>query len=74
MLLKILEIWALVPLILVLRPGVWLELSVLASQLSTSDNCSLVFSLQQGLDCERVEDVSLLAILLLVIELVEAFS
>jgi len=62
---------ALVPLILVLEPGVWLELSVLASQLSILANCSLVLSLWQGLDYEWVEDVGLL---LLVIGLVEASS
>jgi len=49
-------------------------LRVLASQLSTLANCSLVLSLQQGFDCERVEDVGLLAILLLVLELVGASS
>ena len=45
-----------------------------ASQLSTSANCSLVFSLQWGLDHEQVEDVGLLAIVVLVIGLVEASS
>ena len=45
-------------------------LRVLASQLSTSANCSLVLSLRQGFDYERVEDVGLLAILLLVLGLV----
>jgi len=35
---------------------------VLASQLSTSANCSLVLLLRQGFDCERVEKVSLLAV------------
>jgi len=43
---------------------------VLASWPSTSANCSLVLSLQWGFDHEQVEDVGLLAILLLVIELV----
>ena len=47
---------------------------MLASWLSTLANCSLVFSLQQGFDCEQVEKVDLLAILLLVIELAEASS
>jgi len=37
-------------------------LRVLASQLSTSANCSLVFLLRQGFDCERVEEVGLLAV------------
>ena len=37
-------------------------------------NCSLVLSLQQGLDREQVEDVGLLAILLLVLGLVGASS
>jgi len=45
-------------------------LRVWASQLSTSANCSLVLSLQWGFDRERVEDMGLLAILLLVIGLV----
>jgi len=47
---------------------------MLASQPSTLANCSLVFSLRQDLDCEQVEDVGLLAILLLVIRLARAFS
>jgi len=46
---------------------------VLASQLSTSANCLLVLSLQWGLDCEQVEDVGLLAVVVLVTGLVEAF-
>ena len=49
-------------------------LRVLASQPSTSANCSLVLSLQRGFDRERVEDVGLLAILLLVLGLAGAFS
>ena len=53
------------------EPEVWLRLRVLASWPSTSASCSLVLSLQQGLDHEQVEDVGLLAILL-VIELVGA--
>ena len=65
---------ALVPLELVLCPGVWLELSVLASWLSTSANCSLVLLFWRGLDHERVEDVGLLAILLLVLRLAGASS
>jgi len=47
---------------------------MLASWLSTLANCSLVFSLQQGFDCEQVEKVDLLAILLLVIKLAGASS
>ena len=73
-LLKVSEIQALVPFVLVLGPEVWLELSVLASQPSMLANYSLVFSLQWGLDHEWVEDVGLLAVLLLVIGLVGAFS
>ena len=60
-LLKVSGMRALVPLELVLGPGVWLVLRVLASRLCTSANCSLVFSLWQGLDRERVEEVGLLA-------------
>jgi len=41
---------------------------------STSANCSLVLSLRQGFDHEQVEDVGLLAILLLVLGLAEASS
>ena len=51
-----------------------MEFRVLASQPSMSANCSLVLSLQEGFDYERVEDVGLLAILLLVLELVGASS
>ena len=64
----------LVPLVLVLGLGVWLELRVLASRPSTLANCSLVSSLRQGLDHEWVEDVGLLAILLLVLKLAGASS
>jgi len=71
-LLKVLGMQALVPLVLVLGLGVWLALRVLASQLSTSANCSLVFSLQWGFDCEWVKEVGLLAILLVVGLVVEA--
>jgi len=46
---------------------------VLASQPSTSANCSLVLSLRQGFDHERVEEVGLLAVKL-VIGLVGASS
>ena len=45
-------------------------LRVLASWPSTSANCLLVLSLRRGFDCKRVEDVGLLAILLLVLGLV----
>ena len=47
---------------------------MLASWLSTLANCSLVLSLQWGFDHEQVEDVGLLAILLLVLELVGVSS
>ena len=59
--LKVLGMQALVPLELVLDPGVWLVLRVLASQPSTSANWSLVFSLRWSFDREWVEEVSLLA-------------
>ena len=72
--LKVSGMWALVLLEIVLGLGVWLELSVLASQLSTLANCSLVLLLQWGLDCEQVEDVGLLVILLLVLGLAGASS
>ena len=49
-------------------------LRVLASRPSTSANCLLVLSLRRGFDHERVEDVSLLAILLLVLGLAGASS
>ena len=61
-LLKMSGIRALVPLELVLGPEVWLVLRVLASQPSTLANCSLVFLLQQSFDRERVEEVGLLAV------------
>ena len=70
--LKVLGMRALVLLELVLGLGVWLELRVLASWLSTLANYSLVLSLQWSLDCEWVEDVGLLAILLLVLGLAGA--
>ena len=47
---------------------------MLASRLSTLANCSLVLLLQQSFDHEQVEDVGLLAILLLVLGLVGASS
>jgi len=68
--LKVSGMQALVSLELVLGPGVWLVLRVWASRPSTSANCSLVLSLWRGFDYEQVEDVGLLAILLLVIGLV----
>ena len=49
-------------------------LRVLASRPSTSANCSLVLSLRWGFDREQVEDVGLLAILLLVLGLAGASS
>jgi len=73
-LLKVSEMWALVPLELVLGPGVWLKLRVLASRLSTSANCSLVLSLCWGLDHEWVEEVGLLAVKLVIGLVVGAFS
>jgi len=73
-LLKVSGMRALIPLELVLGLGVWLVLRVLASQPSTSANCSLVLLLWQGFDREQVEDVGLLAILLLVIGLVVGAS
>ena len=60
------EIQALVLFELVLGPGVWLELRVLASRPSTSASCSLVLSLCQSLDHERVEEVGLLAVKLVI--------
>ena len=66
-------IQALVPLVLVLGPGVWLGLRVLASWLCTSASYSLVLLLWRGLDHKWVEDVGLLAVLL-VIGLVGASS
>ena len=73
-LLKVSGMWVLVPFELVLGLGVWLELRVLASQPSTLANYSLILSLQWGFDCEWVEDVGLLAILLLVLGLAGASS
>jgi len=61
-----LGIQALVPLELVLGLGVWLALSVLASWSSMSANYSLILLLQQSFDCEWVEEVGLLAIIVLV--------
>jgi len=73
-LLKVLGMWALVSLELVLGLGVWLALRVLASQLSTLANCSLVLLLWQGLDREQVEKVGLLAVKLVIRLVVGAFS
>ena len=47
---------------------------MLVSRPSTSANCSLVFSLQWGFDCEQVEDVGLLAAKLVIGLVVEASS
>jgi len=47
---------------------------MLASQPSTSANCSLVLSLQQNFDCEQVEEVNLLAIKLVIGLVVETSS
>ena len=46
--------------------GVWLELSVLVSQLSMLANYSLVLLLLWDLDHEQVEDVGLLAVKLVI--------
>ena len=46
---------------------------MLASQPSILANCSLILSLQQCLDHEQVEDIGLLAIVVLVIELAGVF-
>ena len=72
--LKVLVIQTLVPLELVLGLGVSLALRVLASQLSTLASCSLVLSLHQGLDCEQVEEVGLLAVKLVIRLVVGASS
>ncbi len=47
---------------------------MLASRLSTSANCSLILLLQWGLDYKQVEDMGLLAVVVLVTGLVGAFS
>jgi len=72
--LKVSGMRALVPLELVLGLGVWLELSVLASQSSISANCSLVFLLWRGFDHEQVEEVGLLAVKLVLGLVVRASS
>ena len=64
--LKVLRMWALVPLELVLGLGVWLALSVLISQPSMSANCSLILLLWWGFDYKQVEEVSLLAVKLVI--------
>ena len=66
MLLKVLEIWALVLHELVLGLEVWLTLRVLASWPSTLANCLLVLLLWQGFDYEWVKEVGLLAVKLLI--------
>jgi len=72
--LKVLGMWAFVPLELVLGLGVWLELRVLASRLSASASCSLVLLFHWSLDHERVEEVGLLAVKLVIGLVVEASS
>jgi len=72
--LKVSGMWALVPLELVLGVGVWLALRVLESWLSTLANCSLVLSLRRSFDHERVEEVGLLAVKLVLRLVVGAFS
>jgi len=47
---------------------------VLVSWPSASTNCSLVLLLQWSFDCEQVEDVGLLAVIVLVVGLAGAFS
>ena len=74
MLLKVLGIQALAPLELLLKLGVWLALSVLASQPSMLTNCSLVLSLWQDFNYKWVEDVNLLDVKLVLGLIVEAFS
>ena len=73
-LLKMLEMWALVLYKLILRPEVWLVFRILTSQPSTLANCSLVLSLWWSLDCEQVKDVSLLTVKLVIGLVVEASS
>ena len=60
MLLKVLEMWALVLLKLVLGLGVWLALSIFTSWPSMSANYLLVLLLQQGFDYEQIKKVGLL--------------
>jgi len=57
-----------------LGPGVWLALSILASQSSTSANCSLVLSLQQDFDHGHVEEVNLLTVKLVIGLMAGVFS
>ena len=64
--LKMSEIRALVPCELVLGPGVWLVFRVLASWPSMLANCLLVLLFWQGLDCEQVKNISLLAVKLVI--------
>jgi len=58
--------WALGALELVLGPGVWLALRVLASWPSMLANCSLVLLLQQCFDHKWVKEVGLLAVKLVI--------
>ena len=74
MLLKVLGIQALASLELLLKLGVWLALSVLASQPSMLTSCSLVLSLWQDFNYKWVEDVNLLDVKLVLELIVEAFS
>ena len=74
MLLKVLEIWALVSLELVLGLEVWLILRVFASWLSILAHYSLVLPLQQDFDYEQVEEVGLLDVRLVVGLVAEASS
>ena len=72
--LKVLEMQVLVPLKLILGPGVWFVLRVLASQPSTSANYSLVLLLQQSFDHKWVEDIGLLDVKLVLGLVAEASS
>ena len=62
---------ALVPLELVLGLEIWLTLRVLAIWPSTSANYSLVLLFWQDLNCEWVEDISLLVVKLVIRLVVE---
>jgi len=66
--------WALVPYELVLGLGVWLTLSMLASQPSTLANCLLLLSLWWGFDYKWVEEVGLLVVKLVIGLIVGASS
>ena len=54
--------------------GVWLALSILASQPSTSANCSLVLSLQQNFNHGHIEEVNLLTVKLVIWLMAGVFS